>query len=201
MKRLGSCAVLLIGAMLAVRAVAAPPLPATPAGVDAVLYARPFRVATAFSHAWRKERPTATEGLLLVLQVDPALVYPRQSAEPVLYVGDQTAMRLNVGWPSGRVVAIVPGLRSLAPGTPIWFGSPRLPESVTADVIASERALADAKGVGATAGAAIAPALQRGGATIAASDLNGVMRAAASVVRDWAPGEEDVASALAAQGQ
>jgi hypothetical protein len=200
MKRFVLCVVLVLAATAAARAAAAPPVPATPAGVVSVLYARPFQVATAFDHTWRKERPTAIGGMLLVLQVDPALVFPRQSAEPVLYVGNETAMRLNVGYPSGRVVAIVPGGRTLAPGTPIWFGSPRLPETVTAAVIAEERALADAKGVGGITGTAIAPALRRGGAAMSASDLNGVLRAAAGVVRDYAPDEEELASALAAQG-
>jgi hypothetical protein len=201
MKRLVLCVAVALAATAALRAAAEPPLPATPAGVTAVLYARPFQVATAFQHNWRKERPTAVGGLLLVLQVDPALVFPRQSAEPVLYVGNETAMRLNVGYPSGRVVALVPGVQTLAPGTPIWFGSPRLPETVTADVIAQERALADAKGVGKLAGTAIASAAQRSGAAISTSDLDGVLRAAAGLVRDYAPDEGERASALEAQGR
>ena len=189
----------LILVLAAAGASAAPPLPPTPAGVT-LLFARPFRLEKGFEHTWRKEHPTATQGLLLVLQVDPALVYPRQTAEPVLYVGDQTARRLNVGYPSGRVVALVPGATALTPGTPIWFGTPRLPETVTADVIAAERSLAVARGIGGVSAETIRAAEQRGGRAVAAPHLNALLNTAAPVVREYAPDEGDVADALAAQG-
>ncbi len=118
-----------------------PPLPPTPAPVLDVVYARPFALEQGYEFTWRKEKPLVTEGYLLVLKVNPALVYPRQSAEPVLYVGDTTAERVNVGYPSGHLVVIVPG--KLADfdlkKTLIWFGTPDLPERCTAKTIAEER--------------------------------------------------------------
>jgi len=87
-----------------------------------------------------------TSGTLLVLRVQPELVYPRQVAEPVLYVGSQTAERVNVGYPSGYVVAIVPGNLDLTRSL-IWFGTPALPEQVDGKTIDAERARAIAAGI------------------------------------------------------
>ena len=121
---------------------AAPALPATPAPVIDVLHAQPFQLEQPFAFSWRKERPLVTEGIVLVLKVDPALVYPRQTAEPVLYVGDQTAERVNVGYSSGHVVAIVPAHENLST-SPVWFGTPALPEQIDKARIAEERKKAD----------------------------------------------------------
>jgi hypothetical protein len=111
-----------------------------------VVYAAPFTLREGYPHDWRREKPMVTSGTLLVLRVQPELVYPRQVAEPVLYVGEQTAERVNVGYPSGYVVAILPGnvdlVRSL-----LWFGTPALPEQVDAKTISAERARAVAAGV------------------------------------------------------
>jgi hypothetical protein len=74
-----------------------PPMPKTPAAVDDIVYARPFSLEKGFKFFWRKERPEVTEGLILVLKADKALLVPRAAMMPVLYVGDQTAQRLNHG--------------------------------------------------------------------------------------------------------
>ena len=66
-----------------------------------VLEARSFVLDEPFVSWWRAERPTVRSGVLLVLRTDPELVRARQSAEPVLYVGDQTAERLNHGGGGG----------------------------------------------------------------------------------------------------
>jgi hypothetical protein len=126
---------------------AAPPkVPATPASAADVVYAAPFRLREGYHHHWRRESPMVTSGTLLVLHVAPDLVYPRQTAEPVLYVGDQTAERVNVGYPSGYVVAIVPGALDLTRSL-LWFGTPALPERVDGKTIDDERARAMAAGI------------------------------------------------------
>ena len=73
-----------------------------------LLHAQRFDLDKAYTHWWRAERPRVSSGWLLVLSADPDLVYARQVREPVLYVGNQTAERVNVGYESGRIVAIVP---------------------------------------------------------------------------------------------
>ena len=101
-----------ISAVLLLAAVASanpPEIPATPAGVDEVVYARAFTLEKGYKFEWRKDRPLLTEGTILILKVNPDLVYARQIAEPVLYVGDTTAERVNIGYGSGRVIAIVFG--------------------------------------------------------------------------------------------
>jgi hypothetical protein len=117
-------------------------LPKTPAAVTDLVFARPFSLEKGFTYDWSMNHQLVRSGTLVVLKVDPALVYPRDSAEPVLYVGNQTAQRLNQGHESGFVIAIVPGDVDLTKD-PIWFGTPGLPERVNANTIRSERALAD----------------------------------------------------------
>lgn len=148
MHRLTSVILPVVGILAgAAAASAAPPkIPATPANASDVVYAAPFTLRQGYLHDWRLERPVVTSGTLLVLRVKPELVYPRQVAEPVLYVGDQTAERLNVGYPSGYVVAIVPGSLDLSRSL-VWFGTPALPEQVDGKTISAERAKAIAAGL------------------------------------------------------
>lgn len=180
-------------------ALAAPPtLPATPSGVNAVLYSQPFKLNEAYRNLWRNDTPMVAEGLLVVFEVDPDLVYPRQTEEPVLYVDDETAMRLNVGYPSGRVVAIVPNIADLD-GRLVWFGTPRLPESVTPEIIAAERAMAQAAGIQPRPAWEVSIARSRGAGGIAARDLNTLLVPAAALVRRYSPDETDIADTLANQ--
>ena len=120
--------------------------PATPAAVSDILVIQPFRLKVAYTHAWLASRPLVSDGLLVVLRVDPGYVVPRNLAEPVLFAGDRTVQRLNQGNVSGYVIGIIPGELDLA-AEPVWFGRPQLPERVTEKIISDERALADSAGI------------------------------------------------------
>ena len=132
------------------------PAPADPRTTAVeLLEARPFVLDAPEVHHWRAEQPTYRAGYVLVLRTDPELVRARQTAEPVLYVGDQTAQKINHPDATGNLVALVPAPLDGAGGvaldlanTPIWFGAPGLPEQVTADTIAAERVAAEARRVG-----------------------------------------------------
>ena len=87
---------------------------------------------------WGQERPWVTSGVIIVVRAQPDLVYPRQVAEPVLFAGNRVAEKINVGYRSGYVVAIVPGALDLG-RDPVWFGSPNLPEQVNASTVRDER--------------------------------------------------------------
>lgn len=138
------CATLIGGAWAAANDF--PAVPATPAAVNDVLFVKQFTVKDGYFHFWRKDQPVVHEGTMMVLSVDPALVHPRNTAEPVLFVGNQTAERFNFGATSGMVVAIVPGKVDLKT-TPVWFGTPQLPDQVTNDIIQAERTMADNAGI------------------------------------------------------
>ncbi len=126
-----------------------PALPAVlpVAGVE-LLHVQPFELGTPATHLWRADQPKYTTGVLLVVGVDPDLAHPRQTAEPVLYVGNQTAERLNAGSMSGRLVLVVPTDGTFdAANTPIFFGDAQLPESVDAQTIARQLDLARDAGI------------------------------------------------------
>lgn len=114
-------------------------MPITPAAVRDVLYVRPFTLDTGFLFTWVPERPIVDRGVIVVLSVNPALVIPRNSAEPILYAGDRVVERLNWGHQSGHVIAIIPGDFDVT-SEPIWFGSPGLPGRVSKDQVRSELA-------------------------------------------------------------
>jgi hypothetical protein len=179
--------------LLGVEAAAAPPpVPKTPASVEQLVYAAPFTLRQGYQYDWRAERPTVTSGYLVVLRVKPDLVYPRQVAEPVLYVGNGTAERLNVGYPSGHVVAIVPGPVDLA-RSPMWFGRPALPEQVDAEAIRAERTLATAAGIKPMSGGNVARAVR---APLSLETKSDLLREAESLVETYAPDEAEQARAL-----
>ena len=125
-------------------------LPADPHSVPVeVVEAHPFRLLTPATHLYRAEQPTFDSGLLLVLGVaDTSLLTPRQTLDPVLYVGDETAERINTGHESGNLVVVVPNatLESLAE-SPVYFGTPEMPERVTKTAAQAELSAALAKGI------------------------------------------------------
>jgi len=139
-----------------------PEVPPTPAAVDGILLAQSFILDEPYEHSWQAERPMVASGMLLVLEVNPDLVLPRQTLEPVLYVGDVTAERVNNGYPSGKVVAIVPGPVNLT-SAPIWFGDPALPEQVTTAIIGTQRALAGEAGIRPFTAGTVSAAFHAGG--------------------------------------
>ncbi len=165
-----------------------------------VLAARPFRVAEPFTHWWRSERPQVSAGHILVLAVDPERFLPRQTLEPVLQIGDQTAERVNAGHIDGALVVLLPSgagpegwpLRDLAL-EPMFLASPALPESVDAAWLAQELGASTAVAFGRER---IERALASGGAPLDARDQDEVLRAAARWVQSYAPSERDLAEGL-----
>lgn len=185
-------------ALTAALALAAPPgLPTSPTAVRDVLYARRFTLDTAYTFDWRRDRPAVTGGYLVVYDVDPACVYPRQTAEPVLFVDRSTAERLNVGYTAGRVVAIVPDEAPATSGdTPrpqdlalAWFGEPGLPLEVAAPDIERERARAERAGIGRLAPDKLAHARAAGGEPLRFADKRGLLGEAARLMKSYTPDE------------
>jgi hypothetical protein len=194
-------------ALAAAVVIAAPPqVPATPAAVQDIVFAQPFTLDQGEVSTWRADRPVVDSGYIVVLKVNPDLVYPRQSAEPVLYVGDTTAERLNVGYRSGYVVAIVgadvTGDKAMdLSKVKIWFGTPELPERVDATRIAQESALADAAGIKPFAADKIANLLAQN-QTLNEATKAGILNEVAALIRRFSPQEEELAVSLdASSGQ
>jgi hypothetical protein len=171
--------------------------PAGEGAVKGLLFAEPFRLAAPYAHTWRAEQPLVDAGWLLVLEVDRDVVVRRQTAEPVLYVGSQTAERVNVGDLAGRLVVIVPGELDPA-AAPAWFGTPELPEQVDAATVARELAAARTALVPPLARASLTRADALGHAQIALADRTALERYAAELVLRWAPEERAQAEGLLA---
>lgn len=137
-------------------------LPATPAPVADLLYARAFTLREPVRFAWAADVGAIGEGMIVVLAVDPAYLVPRAVAEPVLYVGDRPAWRVSHDAASGRVVAIVPGVVDLA-ATPIFFGAPALPEQIDRREGGEQLRLAVGAGIAPFATSRVLRALDSGG--------------------------------------
>jgi hypothetical protein len=188
MSKLSAFAVAVLAGLAAAAAAAVPPVPPTPAAVEDVVYAAPFVLTEGYVSDWRLERPVVARGHLVVLKVARDLVYPRQTAQPVLYAGDQTVERLNVGYPSGYVVGIVPGGADLG-RVPLWFGTPRLPESVDAETVRAERSRAEAAGIRPVPPERIQAVLRK---PLELADKSDLLREAGALVQLYAPDEPSV---------
>jgi hypothetical protein len=176
---------------------AGPATPETPAKVNDVVYVERFKLDHAYRSHWRVERPEVREGVILVLAVDPDLVYPRQLEEPVLYVGAETAERWNVGYRSGHVIATVQG-DVVFGDTLIWFGSPAYPEQVDAEKAASEKSVAKAKGIEPIAAERFeAAAAEKGATVLSLKNRDELANHIAELVRRFSPQEKDLADGLA----
>ena len=126
-----------------------------PTGAIRILAAHPFVLDEPYVHEWRAEKPAVRAGYLLALEVAPELARARQTYEPVLYVGSQTAERCNAPMEGGSLIVLVPAELGAEGGvaldlatTPIWFGSLELPERVDATRIVAELELARRAGIG-----------------------------------------------------
>lgn len=165
-------------------------MPPTPMAVKGVLVAQRFSLSTPYLYTWAQTPRRVDAGTLVVIEVDPAYATPRDTLEPVLYAGDVAVHRLNRGNVSGRVIGIVPGEVDLRT-TPIWFGSPHLPERLTPETIARERASAEKAGIRALPQARIAAADRP---TTTATDLAALLRdVAAELVLRYAPEDKRIA--------
>ncbi|MEO1007812.1 MAG: hypothetical protein AAFX79_04555 [Planctomycetota bacterium] len=187
-------------AVAAVVTAAPPQLPATPAPVADIVFAQPFTLDEGERSTWRKDKPMVDSGYIVVLKVNPDLVYPRQTAEPVLYIGDTTAQRMNVGYRSGHVVAIV-GAEIAGDDAmdlskvKIWFGTPELPERVDPARIAQESGLADEAGIKPFSQQKI-DALLAQNETLEEANMNGILDDVAGLIRRFSPQEESLADGL-----
>ena len=180
-----------------------PPLPAvTPVGDVTLLHAQPFTLDVPFTHVWRKEQPQFSAGWLLVLSVDPDLVHPRQSAEPILFVGDQTAERVNFGDESGHVVAIVPSATDSAGNVlfdlakaPMYFGAPGLPEQVDSARVAAELFAAKTRGIAPPSRTVLEATVQK---AVRFHDDYELQLYCSDLVEHYSPQEVDLVSGLRA---
>jgi hypothetical protein len=162
----------------------------TPAAVTDVVHIQPFVLKDGYRYDWRQERPFIASGILVVFEVNPDYVYPRNAAEPVLYAGSQTAQRLNYGHESGFVIAIIPGEIDLA-REPVWFGGRQLPEWVNAQAIEAERAKADKAGIRPFDAEKIASVTRE---RLEASDLSALLREhVAELLLKYSPQEKALA--------
>jgi len=172
-----------------------PPLPkdATEAQIE-LIEAYPFTVQEPLTHWWRMEQPTYNTGTLLVLAVDKDAVHPRQTFEPVLYCGDETVERINVGHESGFVVAIVPSSVDLTTA-PIFFGTAALPEELDAAACRAELAKARSLGVMPTSAEQVQSSLKD---AVSFEDSYDLHYFASTLIEQYSPMETDLISGLRA---
>lgn len=174
-----------------------PELPAAPAKSPiTVVEAREFDLGAKTTHFWRKEQPQYDRGLVVVLKVDPTLVHPRQSAEPVLYVGGQTAERVNLGHESGHVIAIVPFVDDAKIDlavAPIFFGTAELPERIDGVRAAEELAAAIRAGAKAPGASAIAAVTQP---SVSFADDYELKLFCSDLIAQYSPTEIDLVNGL-----
>jgi hypothetical protein len=173
-----------------------------------ILFAQAFRLDKPYTHAWRKEQPQVSAGYVLVLAVDPEFVRPQQVAEPVLYVGDQTAERINAGEVSGRLVVLVPSSANSRGEVVldlnkalIWFGSPELPERVDAVQVNAETSAAIQRGMKPPSEDKIRSALRRGGSLLRLANREALERRLATLLQEYSPNETDLIRGLSLSGK
>ena len=172
-----------------------PPIPSDPEAYPVTLVsAQRFALRAPYRNAWRAEQPLVQSGYLLVLGVDKDLVFPRQMEEPVLYVGNQIAERVNRGDVSGRLVVLVPGDAPLE-SAQIFFGLPGLPEELGALEIEEALGAATERGVR-PLGADLVQAVT--GVEIRVADYGDLRLVAADLIEQHSPQEEALIRGLRA---
>ncbi len=188
-KRLAPRWLLLAAACALLAAAAMPAVPETPARAGTLILAQSFTLEEGFPFQWSAEQAIVHEGTILVLEVDPALIFPRNAAEPVLYVGHHVARRISQGDASGRLVAFVPARVDLERER-IWFGSPELPERVDSRLARREASRAVAAGIVPFSAAAIRSATLRGGEEATFANRLELLTALHELVLEYLPKDD-----------
>lgn len=160
-----------------------------PRGVEGrLLHAQRFTLAVPATHYWRREQPRYSSGWLAVIQADPIRLRVSQGPMPILFVGNQTADRVNFGEQSGCVVCIIPGDFDLAQA-PIYFGAPGIPESIGAQQIARERTAAHARDIRVTGNEAMLKVVAD---DLRFQDEEELRQAATDLIERFSPQERDL---------
>lgn len=166
-----------------------PSVETLPQPVAEILYVRPFSLAAGYRFTWTAEPRVIDDGTLVVAQLDPALLLPRDEPEPILYAGQRTVEKLNTGYPSGRVIVLVPGPFDPAV-EPLWVGRPGLPGRATPESIRAEMAAAGER----LRVVSPATAAEVSRPPVAAADVAELLReVVADLVLEFAPEEEHLA--------
>lgn len=166
-------------------------------GVRRLVAAAPFETAKPWLHLWQAEQPLVSSGWLCVVEADPALCAPKQTAEPVLVAGSRIVERVNHGT-LGRTVVLVPAGRDA--GTDAisswWWAPPALPEQIDQSMLGAARAKLPQGGVHLVAPDELAAALAAGGGTIAVADETELHRVAAAWILEHAVEDRETAQGL-----
>lgn len=133
--------------------------------VSGLLHAQRFTLSEPHAYKWMEGHPDITDGTIVVLEVDPKCAKPRQDAMPVLFAGDVPVEIAVDGYPSGRLVAFIPGHVDLTK-TPIYYGAPELPERVDAARGAAELTAAGQAGIGPFSLEIVEKAVEQGGSDL-----------------------------------
>jgi len=172
-------------------AVSVEPAAATGAVHD-LLYARPFALEQPYPYTWMREQPGIVAGQILVLEVDPEFARPRQTGVAVLFAGGVPAHLTNTGYPSGRMIVIVPDWVDPL-SAPFFFGSRELPERIDRARGAVELAAAAGQGAAPFSAEVVAAARAAGGERARWRDSVALFRAVADLIDAYAPDEHELA--------
>ena len=180
---------------------ALPVTPSTAAGVK-VISMQGVVLAESYATDFRSEHPQVSGGWIIVIEADKAVLAPRALAEPLVLASGakwiDSVEWFNHGFASGHRVCFVPSpvgekgaLARDTEGMRIWFGTPRLPESVDAAVLEQERALADAAKIQPTPPVTTA-------ATVQLANRDALIASARELIAQYAPDEVQSESATPA---
>ncbi len=174
-------------------------------GVYGVVAATPFRLKSGYRHDWSAENPYVSGGWLVVLLVEPSMVHPRQTQEPVLMGGDMPLERINQGELSGHVVAILPakldasGLPPALDSIEFYFATPQLPEQLDRSRAAFELERAQQKGTVPFGAESVSEARAVGGQALQLQGRLELIEAAAKWISRFASDEHELAEILSNQ--
>jgi len=98
--------------------------------IQKIVYVQNFKSDEDIKYYWSAGNKKIKEGTILVIKADKEAFKPRESMEPVLYVGPWPAQKLNTGQRSGYIIAIVPTLKKDEELQDIWVGKKQLPEQI-----------------------------------------------------------------------
>ena len=179
-------------------------LPGTP--ILELVLARPFSLPDGNTHYWRAERPIYDAGYLLVIRAEPVVPPVQQIEQPVLYVGQETAERLNTGLGSNTLVVVVPGLslgdiadvaENIDLSTArVFFGPPDFPGRLTAADVADVYRRAIDADLPPFPAEMIETARAAGGEPLIDATVDDLYREAGLLVRTYSPGEVDLINRL-----
>ncbi|MEW6746562.1 MAG: hypothetical protein AB1486_27805 [Planctomycetota bacterium] len=159
-----------------------------------LIYARPFEVEQPIPFVVGGKIEASKKGYIVVLKADLRVLEPMDVPDHVIFAGKAVTQKINSGYRSGYVVAMVPEVNLFE--SALWVGSRLLPDTITPEVYDREQRAATERKIKPLTKRQVEEALAKGGSVLRVKDMNELWFETKPLILQYSPQEREMAESL-----